>query len=239
MQDTGLHRLLNCSSKHAGPERSCIHVVYIVTPAVLASSSCVPCTPGSHLPLCSQQSRAPLTQPYQRVRSSGYTASRKRGTSHETVAQACPHGALHAGSVALPFEAHQYEAFERGLAAAPAANHICMRPSRLPFHKQDMLLHMDCMGGPAHLLAIHKSGGLRISVTPRRVSTFGAQRSGRCILLRPRRLCRRILPAQYRPRVGPALDAQSPRVILVPRSICVELTSVFNVRPVRGRFHQY
>ena len=49
--------------------------------------------------------------------------------------------------------------------------------------------HMDCMGGPAHQLAIHKSGGLRISVIPRRVSTFGAQRSGRFIILRPRRLC--------------------------------------------------
>ena len=49
--------------------------------------------------------------------------------------------------------------------------------------------HMDCMGGPAHQLAIHKSGGLRMSVTPRRVHTFGAQRSGRHILPRPRRLC--------------------------------------------------
>ena len=37
--------------------------------------------------------------------------------------------------------------------------------------------HMGCMGGPAHQLAIHTSGGLQISVTPQRVNTFGAQRS--------------------------------------------------------------
>ena len=49
--------------------------------------------------------------------------------------------------------------------------------------------HMACMGGPAHQLAVHKSGGLQISVTPRRVSTFGAQRSGQLTLLRPRRSC--------------------------------------------------
>ena len=34
--------------------------------------------------------------------------------------------------------------------------------------------HMGCMGGPAHQLAIHTSGGLQISVTPQRVNTFGA-----------------------------------------------------------------
>ena len=56
--------------------------------------------------------------------------------------------------------------------------------------------HMDCMGGPAHhgQLAIHKSGGLRISVTPRRMSTFGAQRSDRLILLHHRRLCTQLCP---------------------------------------------
>ena len=48
--------------------------------------------------------------------------------------------------------------------------------------------HMACMGGPAHQL-VHKSGGLQISVTPRRVSTFGAQRSGQLTPLRPRRSC--------------------------------------------------
>ena len=62
--------------------------------------------------------------------------------------------------------------------------------------------HMDCMGGPAHQLAIHKSGGLRISVTPRRGSTFGAQRSDRLILLHHRQLCTQIMSLRSSHLVG-------------------------------------
>ena len=43
--------------------------------------------------------------------------------------------------------------------------------------------HMGCMGGPARRLAEYTSGGLRVSVTPQRVNTFGAQRSDRLTLL--------------------------------------------------------
>ena len=54
--------------------------------------------------------------------------------------------------------------------------------------------HMGCVGGPAHQLAIHTSGGLQTSVTPRRVNTFGPQWSDRLTLLRRRRLCTRLCP---------------------------------------------
>ena len=54
--------------------------------------------------------------------------------------------------------------------------------------------HMDCMGGPAHQLAIHTAGGLQIPVSPRPASSFGAQRSDRRILLHHRRLCTQLCP---------------------------------------------
>ena len=54
--------------------------------------------------------------------------------------------------------------------------------------------HMGCMGGPAHQLAIRTSGGLRTSVTPHRVNTFGPQRSDHLILLHHRRLCIPLCP---------------------------------------------
>ena len=64
------------------------------------------------------------------------------------------------------------------------------------------MTHTDESAASKHifLLAVHKSGGLQISVTPRRVSTFGAQRSGQLTLLRPRRSC-----TQYRPSAGRTL----------------------------------
>ena len=54
--------------------------------------------------------------------------------------------------------------------------------------------HMGCMGGPAHQLAVHTSGGLQISVTPQRVNTFDVQRSDRLVLLHHRRLCTQLCP---------------------------------------------
>ena len=53
---------------------------------------------------------------------------------------------------------------------------------------------MGCMGGPAHQLAVRTSGGLQTSVTPRRVNTFGTQRSDRLILMHHRRLCTQLCP---------------------------------------------
>ena len=47
--------------------------------------------------------------------------------------------------------------------------------------------HMGCMGGAAHKLAMHTSGGVQTSVNPHRVNTFGTQRSDRLILLHHRR----------------------------------------------------
>ena len=57
---------------------------------------------------------------------------------------------------------------------------------------------MGCMGGPAHQLAIHTSGGLQASVTPPRMNMFGAQRSDRLILLHRRRLCTPLHPCVCR-----------------------------------------
>ena len=54
------------------------------------------------------------------------------------------------------------------------------------------------VGGRAHQLAIHTSGGLQTSVTPRRVNTFGPQRSDWLTLLRRRRLCTRLCPCVRR-----------------------------------------
>ena len=54
--------------------------------------------------------------------------------------------------------------------------------------------HMGWMGGPAHQLAKRTSRGLQTSVTPRRVNTFGPQRSDRLILLHHQRLCTQLYP---------------------------------------------